>query len=88
VLYSGGAGKIGFGQDASSWDADSFTWIASMTKIITSTAVMQLVEKGLITLDQDVRELVPELGKMQVLKGFDSNHQPILESPNRPITLR
>lgn len=59
-----------------------------MTKIITATAIMQLVEKGLIKLDDDVRPLVPELAKMQILRGFDEDGKPILEDNVKPITLR
>ena len=35
--------------------------IASMTKAITSTAVMQLVEKGKIDLDSPIEEYLPEI---------------------------
>lgn len=40
---------------------------------------MQIVEKGLIQLDDDVRPLVPELASAQVLRGFDDDDKPILE---------
>lgn len=75
----------------------SFTWIASMTKIFTSTCLMQLVERGLISLDDDVRTLVPELGQMQILVGFEPQtagvnppdpEKPILVENTKPITLR
>jgi CubicO group peptidase (beta-lactamase class C family) len=65
----------------------SFTWIASSTKIITATALMQLVERGLVGLDDDVRPHVSQLAEMQVLKGFDGD-KPILENNTKPITLR
>lgn len=41
-----------------------------MTKLVTSVAVMQLVEKGVVTLDEDIREIVPELRHIDVLVGF------------------
>lgn len=59
-----------------------------MTKIVTVTCLMQLVEKGLIKLDDDMRPLVPELAKMQILRGFDDGDKPILEDNVKPITLR
>lgn len=59
-----------------------------MSKIVTSVCLMQLVEKGLLKLDDDMRPLVPELAAMQLLKGFDENDKPILEDNTRPITLR
>lgn len=49
---------------------------------------MQLVEQGLIGLDDDLRPLVPQLGQMQILKGFDSDEKPILEDHDTPITPR
>ncbi|KPM45688.1 hypothetical protein AK830_g782 [Neonectria ditissima] len=49
---------------------------------------MQIVERGLIGLDDDVRSLVPELDAMQILTGFDSDDKPILEDNTKPITLR
>jgi CubicO group peptidase (beta-lactamase class C family) len=40
---------------------------------VTSVAGMQCVERGLITLDEDVRPIVPELGKQKVLLGFEGD---------------
>jgi CubicO group peptidase (beta-lactamase class C family) len=59
-----------------------------MSKLITATAVLQLVEKGLITLDEDVRGKVPSLAKMPILKGFDDSGAPLLEENASLITLR
>jgi CubicO group peptidase (beta-lactamase class C family) len=59
-----------------------------MTKIVTATSLMQIVERGLINLDDDVRSLVPELANAQVLHGFDSDGRPILEDNTDPISLR
>jgi len=41
--------------------ADSVFWIASMTKAITSTAAMQLVEEGKLALDRPIADLLPEI---------------------------
>lgn len=59
-----------------------------MTKIATATCIMGLVEKGMVNLDDDMRSLVPELGRMQILRGFDGDGNPILEDNTKPITLR
>ncbi|KAF6816527.1 beta-lactamase [Colletotrichum sojae] len=88
ILYSGSAGRIDHAPDSSAWSADSFTWVASLTKIITSASFMQLVEQGLIGLDDDLRSLVPQLGQMQILKGFDNDEKPILEDHDTPVTPR
>ena len=44
--------------------------IASMTKVITSVAAMQLVEKGMITLDEPVNKILPILDKIKILDDF------------------
>jgi CubicO group peptidase (beta-lactamase class C family) len=49
---------------------------------------MHLVERGKITLDEDVRPLVPELGQLPILKGFSDEGEPILVPNTKPITLR
>ena len=54
----------------------------SMTKLITSVAALQLVERGKIGLDDDLRTVLPEMSEIPVL----SNGQ--LTEPNIPITLR
>ncbi len=41
--------------------------IASMTKIVTSVAVLQLLEAGHFNLDDPVSDYIPEIGGMQVL---------------------
>lgn len=61
---------------------DSVFRIASMTKGLTSTAAMQLIEGGKLDLDAPAAEIVPEIAEIQVLDGDD------LRPPARPITLR
>jgi CubicO group peptidase (beta-lactamase class C family) len=47
---------------------DALYWVASMTKLMTAVAIMQLVERGVLSLDDDVRERVPELADIQILQ--------------------
>jgi CubicO group peptidase (beta-lactamase class C family) len=68
--------------------ADSVFWIASMTKAITSTAAMQLVEQGKLSLDRPIADVLPELATPQVLEGFDAAGEPKLRPARQPITLR
>ena len=56
-----------------------------MTKLLTSIAAMQIVEKGLISLEDDVSSYIPELAKQPVLKGFDSSEAPITAERKNPI---
>ena len=68
--------------------ADSVFWIASMTKAITATAAMQLVEQGKLSLEQPMGKLLPQLESPKVLVGFDASGAPQLRPAKRPITLR
>lgn len=87
TTYSGAFGK----RDANSGvdtRPDSIFAIASMTKAITSTAAMQLVERGKLTLDEPASKHLPELAKVQVLEGFDTAGNPKLRPARKPVTLR
>lgn len=50
--------------------------IASMTKLMTSIAVLQCVEDGLLDLDADVKPLLPQIGKYGVISSFDDTTNP------------
>lgn len=53
---------------------------------------MQCVERGLLSLDDDISKVLPELGELKILKGFekdsDGKDQPILVKNTKAITLR
>ena len=57
TLYEGGFGERVQGGGAA-MTPDTVVWIASMTKAITATAAMQLVEQGGLHLDRPAREVV------------------------------
>ena len=59
-----------------------------MTKLSTAVATMVAIEKGLIKLDTNVREIVPELADLDILLGFKDDGSPILKKCTSPITLR
>jgi methyl acetate hydrolase len=66
---------------------DTVFWLLSMTKAITATACMQLIEQGKLKLDQP-SEILPELKSPLVLEGFDATGKPRLRPARRPITMR
>jgi CubicO group peptidase (beta-lactamase class C family) len=86
-VYQGAYGRRAL-PDGPAMAADSVFWIASMTKAITSTAAMQLVEQGKLSLDRPIAEVLPELADPQVLEGFDESDEPKLRPATRPVTLR
>ncbi len=87
VVYEGAFGKRQLGKDAP-MTLDTVVWIASMTKAITATAAMQLVERGKLHLERPASESVPALASAKVLEGFDAAGKPRLRPAKRPITLR
>ena len=67
---------------------DTVFAIFSTTKAITGTAVLQLVEEGKLDLDAPAKKYAPEIGKAQVLEGFDAAGKPRLRAPKRAVTTR
>lgn len=87
ILYQGSAGRIDHDLGAAQYTPDTFTYVASLTKLLTATSLLQLVERGQISLEEDLGLRLPFLSKAQILRGFDENDQPILEENHHPITL-
>ena len=85
-IYEGARGVRELGSEQP-MTSDSVMLMASCTKAITGVAVMQMVEEGLVSLDDPAKEYAPEIADIQVLDGFDNNDEPILRAPARDITL-
>lgn len=62
---------------------DAVFWIASMSKSLTGTALMMLVDEGKVSLEDPVEKYLPEF-KDQKVKDADG----ILRAPKHPITVR
>ncbi|MBS0560295.1 MAG: beta-lactamase family protein [Proteobacteria bacterium] len=87
TLYQGAFGRRSAGSDAT-MTQDTVFWIHSMTKAITGTACMQLVEQGKLDLDTPAARLMPALAAPQVLEGFDAAGEPRLRPARGTVTLR
>ena len=86
VLYEGAAGR----RAADAGDPitpDTMLRIASMTKMVTTTAALQLAERGGLDLDSPVQAYRPEFAGLQVLDGFDGD-TPLLRPPGSCATVR
>lgn len=83
-LFAHCAGKRGVSSDEP-MTQDNIYWIASCTKIIVGIACMQLVEKGVLALDDptQLEGLCPELASVKVLQDNGT-----LVEKKRSITLR
>lgn len=66
---------------------DSIVQIYSMSKIVTSVAVLQLMEEGKLRLEDRVEKFLPALANRQVLTGGTAD-APQLAPAARPITVR
>jgi methyl acetate hydrolase len=87
VRYHGSAGVRRVGaQDR--FDLDTVVLLASATKAVTATAVLQLIDEGLVKWDEPATTYLPELDRIQVLAGFDDAGSPVLRPPRSPITPR
>lgn len=87
VIYRGAFGVRAKGAPVA-MSLDSVFAIASMTKLLTSIAAMQLVERGKLSLDEPMARIDPTLDAPQVLDGFDAKGHPQLRPARKPITLR
>ena len=87
VLYQGAFGKKS-SDGMAELELDAVFNIASMTKPITGVAVMQLVEAGVVDLDEPLGRFIPYLESIQVLEGFDEQNRPQLRAPSSAVTLR
>ena len=67
---------------------DNIIQIASMTKLVTTIAALQLMERGKLDLDTPITTYAPELSDLQVLKGFAADETPIFEKAKRAPTAR
>ena len=69
--------------EAQAINENSIFRIASMTKAIGCVAALQLVDKGLISLDEPLDKFLPEMTDIKIL-----NEKNILVEPKVKITLR
>lgn len=90
VLYKHAAGRQSLADDAPPLDPDSAVSLGSAGKIITHIAALQLVERGILNLDESVLEFLPELSSCELITGIDKDDQRILltQQTKQPITLR
>lgn len=62
--------------------------LASCTKLLTTIAALQCVERGLLKLDDDVSPILHELKDIEIIHGFRPDGTAILRKAKNKITLR
>jgi CubicO group peptidase (beta-lactamase class C family) len=80
---------VGFADIASRkpMKTDALFWIASQSKPITAAALMMLVDKGRVRLDDTVESYLPEFKNLWLAVEKDADHV-LLRKPHHPITIR
>lgn len=74
-------------EQASAMREDSLFQIRSMTKPITSLAVMQLIEAGQVHLDDPVSLYIPSFADLQVFVTPEDPDHSALRAPSRAVTI-
>lgn len=88
VVYQGAFG-VAEKEAGRAMAPDSIFRIASMTKAVTSVALMQLFEAKKIALDDPASKYLPELADVQVFESFNpATGEYKLRPPASPITVR
>lgn len=87
VIYESAIGSRGVGADTP-MSGDTIFRIASMVKLLTSVAAMQLVERGKLRLDEPAGNVDPMLAAPRILTGFDEKGAPQLREARENLTLR
>jgi CubicO group peptidase (beta-lactamase class C family) len=87
VVYAGAFGVRDLAA-GTAMTGDTVFRIASMTKMVTAIAALQLVEQGRLALDAPVPDIDPALSAPRVLEGFDAAGAPRLRPARGKITLR
>jgi CubicO group peptidase (beta-lactamase class C family) len=69
-------------------EKDTIFRIFSMSKPVTSTAMMILYEEGKWNPEAPIADYIPEFAHLKVYKGMDKDGKMILEEPEHPPTMR
>jgi CubicO group peptidase (beta-lactamase class C family) len=88
VLYEGAAGKLDVGRNLP-MPVNAIFNIASMTKPVTSVAIMMLMEEGKLELDDPVSDYLPGFDNLQVIATFNEADGTYTTRPaRRAMTIR
>jgi methyl acetate hydrolase len=84
TIYSGAAGNAAVGQVAGE---DTVFRIFSMSKAVCGVAAAILIERGKLSLDTPVGDILPDFDTLQVIDGFDGD-TPRMRAPKTRATVR
>ena len=84
TTFSGAAGEAAPGRPAAE---DTVFRIFSMTKAVGSVAAMMMIERGKLSMDTPVAEVLPAFRDIKVLDGWNGD-EPVLRAPRTECTIR
>lgn len=84
IIFSGHSGEAVTGRQAAE---DTAFRVFSMTKAIGSLAAMILIDRGKLSMDTPVADILPAWSDLKVLDGWNGD-EPILRAPNSTATAR
>lgn len=87
VVFHGCVGKMNL-ERGLEIKMNTISRIYSMTKTVTSVAIMQLHEKGLVELEDNLSKFIPEFANMTVLSQSPVDGSPIVEASKCEITIK
>ena len=73
IIYEGGAGVRVAGESTDPVTTSTQFRIMSMTKMVATTAALQLKERGELDFDAPVDTILPAFADLEVLEGFDGD---------------
>ncbi|TFK28570.1 beta-lactamase [Coprinopsis marcescibilis] len=86
-LYANAGGNKTYGDPTSApATTDSVFWLASMTKLLASISVLQLIEQGKFNFDTPVSKFFPEFNNVVLLHNF-TDPASTFEPVKKPITI-
>ncbi|UKZ82842.1 hypothetical protein TrVFT333_010641 [Trichoderma virens FT-333] len=85
-LYRHAAGRQLLDTDSPPLDPDCTISLTSAGKFLTNIAALQLVERGILMLDEPISKHIPEIEKCLIVEEVDKEIR--LRSPIRGVTLR
>lgn len=86
-LFYDNYSSAGLQKAGKEYNKDSIYRIYSMTKVITSVSTLMLIEKGLMSLDDELAKFIPAFRDMKVMVGGTVD-APVLEDAKSPILIR
>jgi len=87
-IYKGAFGTINLNDPNAEPFTASMPYMAwSTTKLVTSVAALQLIERGKLKIDDPVEKYIPSISENKVLTGWNEDGTPQLRAPKNKVTI-